>query len=83
MPAMGRGMEVIKLLKKWQQVTKFKLAQERDKCSFLIGTMPFKIYGEQVKEIRSVIRPYSHPMSMSKELYNKLLAIKKKYCKTF
>jgi hypothetical protein len=30
--------------------TKFKLAKERDKCSFLRGTRPFKIYGEQVKK---------------------------------
>lgn len=30
--------------------TKFKLAQERDKCSFLIGTRSFKVYGDQVKK---------------------------------
>jgi hypothetical protein len=33
--------------------------------------------------MRSVIRPHSHPMSMSKALYIKLLAIKKLYYKTF
>lgn len=30
--------------------TKFKMAQERDKCLLLVGTRPFKIYGDQAKK---------------------------------
>jgi hypothetical protein len=84
-PSMGKDLRVTRLLKSEEVAasTGFRLVQNGDTCSCFSPAQGCESWQRLCRKMRSVLNTSSYPLSMFKEFYNKLLAIKNYVSKLF